>query len=166
MPAPKSLNEALLAVQRNAPAIQRDAINPAFARGSSAGSKYISLDGLMPKILPLLNENQLVLTQAPSHIDGAPALTTRLTYVTPTVHPDQYIESTMPLILDKQNSQGQGSAITYARRYSLLSILGLVADVDDDANAASKGEVEVVNRRKPAERKKAAVVEGDSDGGW
>jgi len=158
MPAPKSLNEALLAVQRSAPALQKDGINPHF------GNKYISLDSLMPKILPLLNENQIVLTQSPSHIDGAPALTTRLTFVSATKQ-EEWIESTMPLILDKQNSQGQGSAITYARRYSLLSILGLVADVDDDANAASKGEVEVVNRRKPAERKKAGA-EGDSDGGW
>jgi ERF superfamily len=118
---------ALLAVQKAAPALQKNAINPHF------GNKYVSLDSLMPQILPLLNENGLVLMQPPTHFEGAPALTTIIT------HPasGESVEFTMPLILDKQNSQGQGSAITYARRYALLSILGLVADVDDDGAKAS-----------------------------
>jgi hypothetical protein len=41
-----------------------------------------------------------------------------------------------PLLLEKQTPQGMGSAITYLRRYSLLSALGLEGDVDDDAEAA------------------------------
>jgi hypothetical protein len=43
----------------------------------------------------------------------------------------------MPLLLDKRNSQGLGSAITYARRYALTAVLNLVADEDDDGNQAS-----------------------------
>jgi hypothetical protein len=38
----------------------------------------------------------------------------------------------------KQDPQGYGSALTYARRYSLMSICG-IAPEDDDGNAASKG---------------------------
>jgi hypothetical protein len=145
MAVPKSLNEALLAFQKSAPALQKDKLNPAFK-----GSKYVSLDGLMPTILPLLNEQGIVLSQLPSHIDGAPALTTRLTHVAS----GEAVETTMPLILDKDTAQGQGSAITYARRYAIVSILGLVADVDDDGNKASERSVEVVNRRaRPAARK-------------
>lgn len=139
MAAAKSLNEALLNVQKNAPAIQKDAINPAFGRGS----KYISLDGLMPIILPLLNAENILLSQAPSNIDGEPALTTILTHVPS----EDTVSYTMPLILDKNTAQGQGSAITYAKRYSILGILALVADTDDDGNKASEKEVEVVNRR-------------------
>jgi hypothetical protein len=137
MPASKTLNEALLAVQKAAPSLQRDSINPHFK------NKYVSLDSLMPQILPLLNEHGLVLAQPPSHIDGAPALTTII------MHPasSESVEWTMPLILDKQNSQGQGSAITYSRRYMLLSILGLVADVDDDGAKASTREVARTTRR-------------------
>lgn len=41
----------------------------------------------------------------------------------------------MPLMLAKDDPQGQGSAITYARRYSLMAMLSLVADVDDDAQS-------------------------------
>jgi hypothetical protein len=50
----------------------------------------------------------------------------------------QWIASDMLLHLVKDDPQGQGSAITYARRYSLCSAIGLVADDDDDGQAASK----------------------------
>jgi hypothetical protein len=39
-----------------------------------------------------------------------------------------------------------GSATTYARRYSYMSVLGLVADVDDDGNRASSGSRETQSR--------------------
>jgi hypothetical protein len=38
----------------------------------------------------------------------------------------------MQLLLSKNDAQGQGSAITYARRYALCAVLNLVADDDDD----------------------------------
>ena len=134
--AAKNLAEALLAVQKSAPKIQKDAINPHFK------NKYISLDKLVPQILPVLNEEGLILTQLPTGDEqGNPALTTRITFAAT----GECIEATLPLILDKQNSQGVGSALTYARRYALLSFLGLVADEDDDGERASK--VGVVNRR-------------------
>jgi hypothetical protein len=46
----------------------------------------------------------------------------------------------MPLLLTKEDPQGQGSAITYARRYALCAVLNLVGDDDDDGNGASGGE--------------------------
>ena len=50
----------------------------------------------------------------------------------------EYIEFD-PLFLkaDKATAQGMGSAITYARRYSLSSAFGIASDVDDDGNEAS-----------------------------
>jgi hypothetical protein len=51
---------------------------------------------------------------------------------------DQNITGTMPLLLGKADSQGFGSAITYARRYSLCAVLNLVADDDDDGHRASQ----------------------------
>ncbi len=41
--------------------------------------------------------------------------------------------------VDKANAHGVGSAITYAKRFTLSAVLGIVADDDDDGNAASKG---------------------------
>lgn len=167
MPAPKTLAAALLAVQKGAPKIQRDSLNPHFK------NKYISLDSLMPQILPLLNENGLVLTQLPSYLAGiegpVPALRTRITHV----ESGETSEDIVPLLLDKENSQGVGSAITYMRRYSLLSILGLVADVDDDGEQASRTEKKTTRRtttqRRAAPKKAApssAAPSGVDDTDW
>jgi hypothetical protein len=108
------------------PAIQKDSVNPHF------GNRYVSLQNLMGILLPILNANAIVLTQYPTSIDGKPALYTLLTHVP---SGEQTGES-MLLSPDKTGPQAQGSAITYARRYALMSILGLVADEDDDGEAS------------------------------
>lgn len=121
----------LLKLQGEAIILQKDAINPHFK------NTYITLNELMGKILPKLNELGLVLMQTPTTLGGTPAMTTTLA----DAESGEVISDTMALILDKPTSQGQGSAITYARRYALMSMLGLVADEDDDGNRASSIEV-------------------------
>ena len=49
----------------------------------------------------------------------------------------EWIESTITVPMSKNDAQGYGSAITYARRYSLAAITGLPQE-DDDGNEASK----------------------------
>lgn len=120
------LCEALLTAQGAMPNLQKNSINPHFR------NKYISLDSLMENVLPVLNDNELILTQFPSNVGGLPALKTMLIHAPS----GESIEDTMMLVLAKDDPQAQGSAITYARRYALMSILGLVADEDDDAEAA------------------------------
>ena len=131
MAAAKSLAEALLAVQKAAPKLEKDSVNPHFK------NKYVSLDSLLSAVLPVLHANDIVLTQSPTSIDtvteAIPALRTTLRHVPS----NDALDSTMPLVLDKPTPQGQGSAITYARRYSLASILGLITETDDDGNSAS-----------------------------
>jgi hypothetical protein len=58
----------------------------------------------------------------------------------------QFITHVMRLHLPKSDPQGQGSAVTYARRYSYMAVLGLVSDVDDDGNAASPRQAPAVSR--------------------
>lgn len=48
----------------------------------------------------------------------------------------EWIAATMNLHLPKQDPQGQGSAITYARRYAYMAALGLAPE-DDDGQSAS-----------------------------
>lgn len=156
--APKTLAEALLAVQKSAPSIQKDKINPAFK-----GSRYASTDSILADVLPVLNANGLVLTQTPSFLgfdNPVPALRTRITFV-PT---GDFIEDVGLLMLDKQNAQGLGGAITYMRRYAVTSLLGLVTEVDDDGNSASESEVEVVNKR--SSRAPKAAANDKQDAGW
>jgi hypothetical protein len=45
-------------------------------------------------------------------------------------------ETSLILPVSQQNPQAIGSAITYARRYTLTGLLGIAADLDDDAEAA------------------------------
>lgn len=111
------------------PGIQKDAVNPHYR------NSYVTLEKLMEIVMPILHENEFVLMQYPTTVGELPALRTVLLHVPS----DSQVEDTMFLMLDKDNPQGQGSALTYARRYSLMSILGLVADEDDDGESASSG---------------------------
>jgi hypothetical protein len=48
----------------------------------------------------------------------------------------EWMANTIRLIVDRQNMQGLGSAITYARRYGVNALVGVVDTEDDDGNAA------------------------------
>jgi len=47
----------------------------------------------------------------------------------------EFMSETLRLPVGKWDAHGIGSAITYARRYGLMSLLGIATD-DDDGNAA------------------------------
>ena len=105
-----------------------DSVNPHFK------SKYASLAAVRNAIVPILAKHgiacvQEVLTSAVGRIGCA----TRL------IHEGQWIEFD-PLFLpaSKQDAQGYGSASTYARRYSLQAVAGVVGDEDDDGNVAAQ----------------------------
>lgn len=95
----------------------------------------------MGEILPLLSEQEVVIIQSPTITDGIRGLRTILIHAPSGTQ----FEDTMALT-GKEDPQGQGSAITYARRYALMSILGLVADEDDDGSEATG--VKTVARKK------------------
>ena len=65
----------------------------------------------------------------------------------------QWIQSELCMPLAKNDPQGVGSAITYGRRYGLAAIVGIVADDDDDGNAASaKNGNGILGSMRPTER--------------
>ena len=114
---------ALHAFQSKAPSIGLDAKNPFFK------SDYATLANIVKTSAPILAECKLAVTQL---LCGAGGVTTILLHIS-----GQYIGDSVELPAAKDDPQGHGSAITYARRYGYASILGLVPDKDDDANAAS-----------------------------
>ena len=126
MTAGTGLMKALLAFQQDAPALQRDAINPHFR------SKFVSLESLVAATVPVANKHGLVVSQFPTVIEGLPGLRTLIIHA----ESGEYLEDAMLLMAAKDDPQGQGSAITYARRYALMDALGLVADEDDDGQRA------------------------------
>ena len=106
-----------------------DCTNPFFK------SKYADLGSVWDAVREALQANGLAVTQLPDAINGAPALTTMLIHES-----GDWIAATYPLVVTSKDetAQGYGSAVTYARRYGLSSLMGVIADTDDDGNAASK----------------------------
>lgn len=126
----KSILQALSKFQDSCPAIVRASNNPFFK------SKYASLDDIQRHIKPHLQKAGLVVTQANVVIDGAPYVESRVWET----GSGEYISSTFPVIVGKVSAQDYGSAVSYAKRYSLTGLLNLiVADEDDDANTISVG---------------------------
>lgn len=120
------LHQAIIAAQSEFGALPKTGTNPHFK------NKFVPLHEVMQNVLPVLNKHKLALLQFPSYLltnDGlVPALTTKLIHES-----GEYEQDTMPLYLVKDDPQAQGSALTYARRYAAMSVLGLVGDEDDDA---------------------------------
>jgi hypothetical protein len=135
--------KALLEVQKEAPALQRDGLNPHFK------SSYVTLETVMQTVLPILNRHGVVVLQGPHSLPE----TYGDVLVTKLVHAEsgEVVESVMKLHPAKDDMQGYGSAMTYARRYAIMGMLGLVADADDDGNAASKPDLRTQAGPKPKE---------------
>jgi hypothetical protein len=123
----QELIKALVSAQSEFSAIPKDSDNPFFK------SKYAALPDVVKITTPVLAKNGLAVTQlVTTNAEGGDALSTVLLHTS-----GQYLMDTANLHLVKTDPQGHGSAITYMRRYAYMSILGLVADEDDDGNAAS-----------------------------
>lgn len=101
--------------------ISKDSSNPFFK------SKYFDINSLLEHCEPLLKKNELLLTQP--ILDGKV-----LSIITDIESGEKEVsELELPNLSDPQKL---GSAITYYRRYTLQSLLGLQAE-DDDGNKAS-----------------------------
>ena len=129
----KTLAEALVAFQAEAPKLLKGNTAKITSPKGSYTYKYISLDDVMEAIQPLLAKHGLAWSAYPTFgPKGEPALRYKLTHSS-----GDFESDTMPLLVQKEDPQGLGSGITYARRYALLSVLNLVADEDDDGQKAS-----------------------------
>ena len=123
----KNIASALVRAQRGfAPAL-KTSTNPHFR------SKYVDLAGCIEAVVDALNAAGIALIQRTSEDS------TGVTVETVFVHESgEMLEcGKLHVPASKQDPQGYGSALTYARRYSLMAAAG-IAPEDDDGNAASK----------------------------
>ena len=90
---------------------------------------YAGLDAVLEAAKPMLTANGLAVTQAAT-VEGVHAVV---------MHETGEWLSFPPLQVSTQQNtpQGQGSALTYARRYQMLALLGIATE-DDDGTAAAK----------------------------
>lgn len=117
------LAKALSLFQGTVKTAKFDKVNPHFR------SKYATLTSLWETIRDPLKANGLAVVQTTVGNESGIVLQTMLMHSS-----GQFITSEMPLVMTKQDMQGMGSALSYARRYSLAAILGLVSDDDEDGN--------------------------------
>lgn len=130
------------------------------------GSKYADLNTVMDSLAPAMVENKLLYIQFPDRVDGVDVLTTEIINIENT---NEKIVSHTHLTTDKQNMQQLGGAITYARRYALVSMFGLESIDDDGALASGKAKSMTATQKHNArmveakEKLKKAYDDGDYD---
>lgn len=130
-----NITAAFLKAQKDIVSVIKDQTNPYFK------SKYADLTGVIEACKEQLNSNGIAILQP---IDG-------MEVETILIHESgEYFSSRTPIVVKAQNDpQALGSAITYAKRYGLQSMVLLPAE-DDDGNTASPTRVTVQAGTQPA----------------
>ena len=113
-------------------------------------SKYADLASVKDACADALSANDIAVVQAHGFEGDRVVMFTRLIHKS-----GQWLESVYPIKPVKDDPQGLASATTYARRISLSSMVGVVADEDDDGNAASQTRHDEPRRESPAPRPEA-----------
>jgi len=127
----KTIYSKILEAKKQIGTILKDSKNPFFK------SNYLSLNGLIAAVEPVLQEQGLLLLQ--------PLSNGGVSSIICDSESGEQVESFMTLP-NIQDPQKLGGAITYFRRYSLQSLLCLQAE-DDDGNSSTK---QVIHERKEA----------------
>jgi len=122
----ETLIESLAKAQSEMTHAAFDQTNPHFK------SKFASLKSVIDAIKPALNANGIFFMQVSHPLDHGVGIETIFCKA------DEKLSTGVVMVpVDKANAQGLGSALTYAKRYSLAMACGIAADVDDDGNGAA-----------------------------
>lgn len=121
------LAKALAMAQSECQNVVMNKVNPHFR------SKYADLSAVRDAIIPIFSKHGVAIVQAP-HNDalGGFGLETHILHAS-----GEHMVFHFPLPSDISNMQKIGSAISYARRYTLSAIAGIASEEDDDGNAAA-----------------------------
>lgn len=102
---------------------------------------YSTLDALVDSVRIPFSSNGLSFSQGVARVDNSLVLVTMLMHSS-----GEWISNTVPLDVQNPGMQPLGSAISYARRYGLGDIAGVVAEEDDDGNSADGNKMTVEGR--------------------
>lgn len=125
---PAKIAKVLVAIQKDLEPLKRSSTNLEY------GSKFVPLPEVVTKAISLLNSHKIAVVQPPVTDERE-----HLAIKTILIHESGvgWAETTR-LALGKADPQGHASAITYMRRYQLMSMLGMTSeDDDDDGNKAA-----------------------------
>lgn len=143
------LLKALSAAQGKFPAFKKDSINESFT------SNYADLATVISATKGTLAENGLSISQMPGSDKDGTYVETMLGHQS-----GEWMMSRLQIQVDQRDAHGIGSAISYARRYALLAMLGVAAE-DDDGNEAARG---AKAQQQPKGERQPKVIEGEWKG--
>jgi len=142
----------LIALQGALDPVTKDDINE-FANNH----KFASLGAIVEAIRPLLLEHGFCMTHRGSVLsDGGAGLVSTLWHKS-----GQFLEGEFPLLLAKEDPQGQGSAITYMRRYATCAMLEIIQH-DDDGQRATEAR-QASRQTQPARKLPSCIHCGSAD---
>lgn len=143
-----ALAKALAAAQAELQDAKKDSVNPHFK------NKYASLSSVRAELQRVLPKHGLATPQTTRpHGDAGVCVVTWLIHES-----GEWMRGDLFLPVGKKDAQGFGSALSYARRYGLSTIVGISADEDDDAEQAVK-----TNGQAKPETAKASKPESDAE---
>jgi hypothetical protein len=128
----------------------KDSTNPFFK------SKYADLESVIDAAKKPLEENGLSVSQGGDYYHDQWVIVTKLSHSS-----GQWIETYCPILANKQDAQGFGSGMTYARRYSYAAIIGITQSDDDAAAAVQSTQKETkkpLHQPKQIEEKKPTPI--------
>ena len=123
----KEIAAALVKAQREFGPALKTSTNPHFR------SKYASLDACIEAVIYALNKNNIYLMQLTDEHEGGVKISTTFIHESG----EQLSGGTLFMPASKHDAQGFGSALSYARRYSLMAAC-CIAPEEDDGNQASR----------------------------
>jgi len=129
----KTLFAALAGAQSQLKAALKDSTNPHFK------SRYADLESVIEAMRVPFAANGLAFIQSVS--DDSQFLKTIIVHES-----GENFTTQVPLIITKNDMQGVGSAITYARRYGLAAACGISQTDDDGESTVDRINAEMVNR--------------------
>lgn len=140
----KELAPALNAAYGELENVDKDGNNPAFK------SRYATLAAIINEVRPILAKHGFAVLQSPGYAEDKKLVIVE----TLLIHKSgEWMKSVIAVPVTKADAQGVGSAITYARRYSLAAVLGISQEDDDGNEAVSK----------PKQRKATPATEEKAD---
>lgn len=125
----ENIYKAFVKFQSEFKGMKPDSSNPFFK------STYISLDGILETVRPILAKNGLAIIQEATGDGEYIFVKTKLIHES-----GEMIETEILKMKPQKNDpQSMGSCITYSKRYQLAALLGICECVDEDANLATFG---------------------------
>lgn len=137
---------ALAKAQGEMRGAKKDTTNPFFK------SKYADLASVWEACREALSKNNLAVVQPTKATDHGTVVVTMLLHSS-----GQWISGEMDVLPKSPDAQALGSAITYARRYALSSMVGIAPEEDDGEGAMARHQTHVAPPRAPTPKPPSKV---------